>query len=459
MKITSLIILLFVLCFVSVSAAEFEKIDGYVETSMARQKIPGVAVAIVEGGRIKYAKGFGYANVEHKVPVTVDTIFQTGSVGKQFTAAAVMLLAEEGKLGYDDPVSKHIAGTPSTWSGITIRHLLTHTSGLGDYPEGFDYRKDYTEKDLMAIVTKSKLSFQPGEKWSYSNFGYVTLGILIREVSGKYFGDFLKDRVFGPAGMKTARVISESDIVPNRAAGYVLRDGILQNQNWVAPSLNTTADGALYMTLKDMARWDAALYKGGLFKPATLEEAWRPIPLTNGKTFGYGFGWSLDEVPGGKVVEHGGSWQGFKAHISRFLDAKTTVIVFANLAQADTSSLARGIASRIDPKLGKPKQSAIEDKDPTVTKLFRKVLADTATGKPDKEDFTDEAKEKLYPFLVQGAGFIKSLGEIEKIELLESGNESGFKRYKYRVTFGAAEKEFVMVLDSAGKIAGMAILN
>ena len=137
---------------------------------------------------------------------------------------------------------------------------------MTDYPETFDYRKDYTEDDLYKMIKETPLGFQSGEKWSYSNLGYVTLGILIRKVSGKYFGDFLQERIFKPLNMKTARIISEADIIPNRADGYVLVKGQLKNQSWVSPSLNSTADGALYLTLEDMAKWDAALSGEKLFE-------------------------------------------------------------------------------------------------------------------------------------------------------------------------------------------------
>jgi len=177
------------------------------------------------------------ANLEHSVSVKPETVFQSGSIGKQFTAMAVLLLVEDGKLALDDPISKFLS-VPASWSGITVRHLLTHTSGLGDYPENFSLQRDYTENELLKMVLTQPLGFAPGEKWSYSNLGYVTLGILVRKVSGEFWGDLLQKRVFEPLGMKNARVISEADVIPNRAAGYTLKDTLLKNQKWVSPSVN-----------------------------------------------------------------------------------------------------------------------------------------------------------------------------------------------------------------------------
>src|SRR5262249_3695158 len=246
-----------------------DAVDDFLKADMQRHRIPGLALAICRDGQLLRAAGYGLANVEWDVAVTPDTVFQSGSVGKQFTAMAVMMLVEEGKLGLEDSLAKYFPAAPLAWKSITIRHLLTHTSGIKDWEGGkeLDYRKDYTEDELVEVARKMPLDFAPGTRWSYSNTGYVLLGILVRRASGKFYGDFLRERVFVPLGMDATRVISEADIVRNRSAGYVLKEGRLQNQEWVSPSLNTTADGSLYVTARDMARWDAALSEGRFLKP------------------------------------------------------------------------------------------------------------------------------------------------------------------------------------------------
>ena len=327
------------------------KIDEYVQTEMKAQQIPGVSLAVIRNGEIVFAKGYGLANVEHQVPVKPETIFQSGSMGKQFTATAVMLLMEEGKLALDDKISKYVSEAPETWRNITIRHLLTHTSGMTDYPPDFDFRRDYTEDELYEHAKRIPLAFQPGEKWSYSNLGYLMLGILIHKASGKFYGDFLQERVFKPLNMTTARVISEADIIPNRASGYRLANGQLKNQNWVSPTMNTTADGALYLNVYDMAKWDAALYTEKILKRSSLQQMWTPVKLNNGQTHAYGFGWALGSVRGHRYVQHGGAWQGFKAQITRYIDDKLTVVLFANQARANQSKLAQGIAALLDAEL------------------------------------------------------------------------------------------------------------
>ena len=327
------------------------KVDDYLKAEMKAQQIPGLSLAVIKDGQLILAKGYGLANVEHQVPVKPETIFQSGSMGKQFTATAVMMLMEDGKLALDDKISKYFPDAPASWQNITIRHLLTHTSGMTDYPPGFDFRRDYTEDELYERAKAIPLAFQPGDKWSYSNLGYVMLGIVIHKVSGKFYGDFLQERIFKPLDMSTARVISEADIIPNRAAGYRLDKDQLKNQNWVSPSLNTTADGALYMNVYDMAKWDAALYTEKLLKRSSLEQMWTRVKLNNGETQAYGFGWSIGETRGHRFVQHGGAWQGFKAQIIRYHDDKFTVILFANQARANQFKLAQGVAALFNPEL------------------------------------------------------------------------------------------------------------
>ena len=353
MKHFSSALLLILLLSLSCAAqdAVSAKVDEYIRSEMQAQQIPGVALAVIKDGKMVIARGYGFANVEHQVPVKPETIFQSGSTGKQFTATAVMMLVEEGKLNLDDKITKYFPDGPEAWRNITVRHMLTHTSGMTDYPEDFDLRRDYTEDELYQRIKTIPLAFQPGEKWSYSNLAYVMLGILIHKISGKFYGDFLQERIFKPLDMSTARIINEADIVPNRAAGYRVVDGQIKNQSWVSPTLNTTADGALYLTIYDMAKWDAALYTEKLLKKSSLEQMWTPVKLNDGTTHPYGFGWALGEVRGHRVIEHGGSWQGFKAYIARYVDDKMTVILFANQSRANQMKLAHGVAAIFNPEL------------------------------------------------------------------------------------------------------------
>jgi CubicO group peptidase (beta-lactamase class C family) len=303
------------------------------------------------------SKGYGYANIEHEVPVTPETIFQSGSVGKQFTAVAVMMQVEAGRLDLDAPLTRYFPDAPATWQTIHARHLLTHTSGIPDYTdEHVDLRRDYTEDELVHVAYRLPLEFAPGAKWNYSNTGYLVLGALVRRVSGQFYGDVLRDKVFQPLGMKTARVMSEADIVPHRAAGYQLVKGEIKNQDWVAPTLNTTADGALYLSLSDMIAWNHGLETNALLQPQSWAAIYTPVRLNDGKNYPYGFGWNVEDVAGKPHYSHSGSWQGFRTYITRYLAGDTTVIVLVNMAAIDDDDnrpgqLASAIAALVDPAL------------------------------------------------------------------------------------------------------------
>ena len=350
-----------------------KRVDDYVNGEMRAEKIPGVALGVARDGQNVKARGYGLANVELDAPVKAETLFQTGSVGKQFTSAAVMMLVEEGKVGLDDKISKYFTGTPAAWKDITVRNLLTHTSGIADYTSDtlekksepfINMRQDYTEEELYQKLITLPLDFPPGSKWSYSNSGYLLLGVLIHKVTGEFYGDFLQQRIFRPLGMVSTRIISEADIIPNRSAGYQLVNGELKNQDWVSPTLNTTADGALYTNVVDMEKWDAALYTEKLLKKSSLEQIWTPVKLTDGKTYGYGFGWDVTSVNGHRLIEHGGAWQGFTTHISRYVDDKLTVIVLTNLSveNSQPDKIAHDVASIYIPAVTPPPTPAKEEK-------------------------------------------------------------------------------------------------
>jgi CubicO group peptidase (beta-lactamase class C family) len=321
-------------------------VSEYVKAEMLRQHIPGLSLLVAKGGKIVLAEGFGLANVELQVPVKPETVFQSGSMGKQFTATAIMMLVEESKIGLDDPLTKYFSDAPPAWKEVTVRELLSHTAGFGDYPKDFDFRKDWTEDEELKLIESIPLAYPPGTKWDYSNFGYVTLGILIHRVTGEFYGDFLQQHIFQPLRMQSTRIISEADIVPNRSSGYRLVKGKLKNQEWVSPVVNTTADGSLYFSILDLAKWDAALYGEKLLKRSSLDLMWTPVKLKNGRpnSGGYGFGWFIEERKGHRCIHHDGSWQGFETAIDRYGDDQLTVVALTNLADAEPGKITQHVA-------------------------------------------------------------------------------------------------------------------
>ena len=330
-------------------------VGAYVEAELARQRIPAVSVGILRGDSVLLARGFGFSNVELHVAASDSTVYQSGSLGKQFTAAGVVMLAQQGRLRLDDRITRWLPEGAGVWDSITVRHLLTHTSGITEYTDStLDYRKDYTEAQLVRFAATRPLDFPPGTRWSYSNTGYMLLGVLVHRVTGRFYGNVLHDLLFAPVGMRRTRIISEADIVPNRAAGYQLVKGRLQNQEWVAPSLNTTADGSLYFTVDDLLQWARSLDQGKVPGAAVLDLAWSPVRLNDGGLYPYGFGWDLTDQRRHARIGHTGSWQGFKTALYRYPDFNLTVIVLANLAQAQPGAMAEAIAGILEPELRPP---------------------------------------------------------------------------------------------------------
>lgn len=436
------------------SLAHADKVDDLVRAELKKQQLPGVSIAVVRNGKVVKAAGYGFANLEHQVPARAETVYQSGSVGKMFTAALVLLLEQDGKFNLDDSIRKHLPEAPESWSGITIRHLLNHTSGLGDPFEKLDLRKDYTDAELLKLEGEVPLLFKPGEKWAYSNMGYHVLGFLCNRVGGKFYADQLRERIFAPLKMST-RIISEADIIPNRAAGYELENDKLQNHTWVAPELNTTADGSLYLTVLDLARWDAGLYADTPLNKALKDQLWTPGTLTSGKKTSYGFGWQIDEVNGHKRLHHSGAWQGFTSQLTRYVDDRLTVAVLINRAGANPGRIAEKIARAYLPDLA-PKP--IPDTEPQKTAEIREILLKLAAGTLEKETFDNRQQAVLFPERIKDfPTFLKTKGTLRSMALLARRDEEGKHIYEYLATYTPDVFRLTLTLDSQSRITEIAI--
>jgi CubicO group peptidase (beta-lactamase class C family) len=327
------------------TSVQADKTDDFVQAQMAERNIPGLSLAVVKDSQIIKARGYGLANVELSVAATPQTVYPIGSMTKQFTATAIMMLMEEGKLALTDEIAKYLPNAPETWKDITIRHLLNHTSGIKSFTDlpviQNDESKSYTKAEIVALFSGLPLEFQPGEKWYYNDGGYFLLGMIIEEVSGKNYEEFLSERIFRPLGMTNTRANDPDRIIPKRADGYILRDSRLCNGRPVSPA-QCFAGGDLISTVLDLAKWDAALYSEKLLKKSSLELMWTPTKLNTGQTaiaiFGdkvmddsYGFAWFLGIEDKHRHVQHGGAISsGFNSCIFRFVDDWVTVIVLSN---------------------------------------------------------------------------------------------------------------------------------
>lgn len=433
-------------------------VEGVVSAEMKAQRIPGLAVAVVREGQVLKASGLGSSNLEHAVPVSRSTLFQSGSLGKQFTAVALMLQVEDGKLALDDPISRFFPEAPPSWKLITVRHLVTHTSGIPDYDERtLDYRKDYTEEEMLRLAFSLPLEFTAGARWNYGNTGYVLLGILIGKVSGKFYGDVLRERVFGPLGMKTAQVISEEDILPHRAAGYRLVNNTLKNQEWVAPRLNTTADGSLYLSLDDWLLWEQALRRRAVLTPASWQQIFTPVQLNSGRTYPYGFGWGLPDGRGPARYQHGGAWQGFTTAYLHAIDADPSVIVLSNLAGANPMRIAELVAQVYRPSLKPAALTVLPDPDPPLAERVRALVEATASGRLQELSF-EYLRAGFFPNGPAAyAKMLQGAGSVQGVELLERYPLGDDTVVNYRVRVGSRPFLVRLTVTPSGRFSSYSL--
>ncbi len=332
-----------------------DPVDQYIQAEMQKRNIPGLALAVVREGKTIKAKGYGLANVELKAPVTPETVFKIGSVSKPIIAMGIMSLVEEGKIALDGKVSRYLEGTPEAWSEITVRHLLSHTSGIVREAPGFDPAKLQADADVIKTAYPLPLKVEPGEKYEYCNVGYFSLAEIIRRVTGKPWPEFLSERIFSPLGMNATRTVVFDEIVPNRANAYSFQGGKLRNAEVY---LALRPSGAFLSTILDLAKLEAALDAPGFLKPESRALMWTPFQLNDGTSSVYGLGWALDEVQGHKRIRHGGSLNGFKSEYARFANDRVTVIVLTNLNEAAPNEIAAGVAAIYIPALAGPSPSA-----------------------------------------------------------------------------------------------------
>jgi CubicO group peptidase (beta-lactamase class C family) len=311
--------------------------DDIVNQTLSKQHVPGAWLVVIKDGKVVKRKGYGLANVELNVKVTPETMMQTGSIGKMFTSEGIMVLVRDGKLKLTDSLASFFPGAPDWWKPITIRQMLSHTAGIPEY-EGekytLDLKKEYTEDQMVQFVEKMTPDYKPGEKWSYSNTDYMLLGVIIHKLTGKFYADFLAERVFAPAGMKTIRTLSDTDIIPNRSQGYDDVKGVWHNQDWVSQSCNSTADGTLFATADDFIAWDHALDSYSILPKKYQDQVWQEQKLNDGKGSTYGFAWVIQTIRGHRALWHNGAWQGFVAAYFRFPDQHVSAVLFMNGSNA-----------------------------------------------------------------------------------------------------------------------------
>jgi CubicO group peptidase (beta-lactamase class C family) len=321
--------------------SEIARMDQVIRTYVDSSKFMG-SVLVARGDEVLLDKGYGYANLEWKVPNTPETKFRLGSITKQFTAASVLLLEERGALRIEDAVAKYIPDVPTAWRKVTIFNLLTHTSGIPNFTALPDYAGSkgvgISPEQRIAQLRDRPLDFDPGTKWAYSNSGYVVLGEIIEKVSGVPYGQFVRDNIFTPFGMNDSGYDSNSQIIERRASGYRIgAAGPLLNAEYIDMTVPYAA-GGLYSTTPDLLKWERALFGGKVITEASLAKMTTPF-LSN-----YAFGLKVEQRRELKVIMHDGNIDGFSTVMHYWPNQRITVVVLAN---EETTSPA-DIADKLD---------------------------------------------------------------------------------------------------------------
>ena len=421
-----------------------EKLVDSLFSSVVKSGSAGAAVLVAQNGRVLFEKGYGLADVEKHAAATLETKFRIGSITKQFTAAAILKLQEEGKLSVNDKLSKFIPDYPRG-DEVTIHHLLTHTSGIHSYTSKPEFMESVTApaktEDHIQSFKKDPYDFDPGKKWLYNNSGYFLLGYIIEKVSGEGYGDFLRKRFFEPLAMKNTGVHSSTAALEHEALGYQFEDGKFKRAlNWDMSKAGGA--GALYSTVGDLHRWNEGVFNGKVLKEATLKAAFTPVvageeDTAQPKESGYGYGWSIQNIRGLQEISHGGGLQGFVSYLLRLPKENFTVAVLANCAPpppgVDPTGLAHEVTElylseklatretpKIDSKVSPKALNAVVGRYDygmgilTLTKEGDKVFAQL-TGQPKFEIFPKSETEFFWKVVEAEVAFVKNeKGEVTK---------------------------------------------
>jgi CubicO group peptidase (beta-lactamase class C family) len=485
MKCISLLFLLYFSTIASsqqfkLTAALKKQIDTYIRSEMVKEQIPGLSYAVVSNGKIIDSGAYGYSNVELKALVTSHTLFNIGSIGKTFTATSIILLQKDGKLSIDDPINKYLDSLPDSWKDITIKHLLTHTSGIKDYAHDFpgysyiekDRKQEITEAQFIRMATNLPLNFQPGERWAYSNSNFVLLGFIIHKLTGKPIGDLMKERIFGPAGMKETRYTDVPEIIPNRAHGYLLdedNNNKLINGIYVSNFFSKMGDMGILTTATDLARWSMAQDNATILDKQTLNLMWTPAKLKTGvEVMGilgpnYGMGWGLLYHRGYEEVGHGGSFiNGYTASFSRFPEKNLAIVVLTNLNPTNVSWIVYNIAGFFVPGLkGIDQLQPEKNADTIFNQKIYSFFENLGTGNYDHSLMSESFIQRINPItkIIFNSSAKPELSFVGSDKLANKH----FQRYGievnqinyYKIKLGGDTHYFAFYLSADKKIADM----
>jgi len=440
------------------------RIDSAARAAMEKRHIPGMQLAVIKYGLIIKKGHYGFANLEDRVPVTDSTLFSIASMSKAITDAGILLLMEDGKLNIDDPVGKYLDSLPASWSPITIRQLMNHTSGLEDdwNEEGDDYF--YTKKTdsaLFAALKKAPLKFQPGQGFSYS-CGPFVLGLIIAKLSGQTYPDFMKQRIFDKLGMTNSRIDDAEGIVPNRAAGYRLKDSLLVHGRQISAAAQERGDVGVLTTVTDMLKWYAALQDSSLLRQSSIDMMFSPGLLNDSSKTSYGFGWFVSPYRDHPLYSHTGSFRtGYNSVIEIYPEDHVCIVILSNLHRAATHEIAKDIIGLFNPDYRRASQmDSVADPDTVRTLLLKSYFTELGLNVDTTRKLCNTLHIPFYPANDSALAFFRN---VEDFTFIKSIHPSKPKPdifgdiiqgiYLYRVKCkDQPVRYFAFLLDPTGKL-------
>jgi D-alanyl-D-alanine carboxypeptidase len=429
--------------------------DGIAQAHIDSGQVAGMSVAIAVDGDIIFQKGFGKEDIERNLPASEHTVYEIGSLTKQFTAVLTMMLVEEGKIDLDGSVRTYLPQTPESWQAVTIRNLLNHTSGIKSYTSlpgvAARFTQPVTHDELLGLVKDLPLEFEPGTAFSYNNTAYYLLGMIIEKADGKSYRESLRNRVLRPLNLRRTDVSENDEAVARRATGFNFKEGSLVNVAQVERNWAYSA-GAMLSTASEIARWFSAFGDIRLLQPASWELIQAPTKLKNGQSVDYGFGFAIERLPGSRVLGHGGGIPGFASYANLYRDRNLVVVVLSNTDSAPVDRIVAEIAGALDESLAKPAPTAVEDDDPVQTEAHRKLFFEIADGTFDRSLFTEDLVARLEGFAEIFRAPRAQLGEFRKIGVLETSP----RQRVYRLDFANGSARVLFRKNADGKIDGFA---
>jgi CubicO group peptidase (beta-lactamase class C family) len=441
-----------------------DAVDQYIQRGIKQRNIPGLSLAAIRDGRMIKLAGYGRASLELDAPAAGDTVYEIGSITKQFTAEAVMLLVEDGRLGLDDPIARYLPPTPDSWRPITIRHLLTHTSGLRDWEAAgvLPYHAEYTPSDYIALIARYPLDFPPGEQFRYTNSGFPLLGMIVERASGEPYTAFVISRILRPLGLTATRFKDPGEVVTGRAEGYIFRDGVFRRGEQPRPAV-IAPNGGIMTTAADLASWAASVLNGRLLRPASLREMLTPVRLNSGRTVNHGFAWFMTVFNGHRIILHPGTTiGGYSAVVYHYPDDRLTVVALANLDDGafGVDTMVQRVADSYVPGVWLSGLKRQPDPDRQETKALVDLLKSVAEGgNPDQ--LLPTAQAALTPALrAETASRLKAQTTFECIGEERCGpshfvlgpDVDRFRRY--RMVTGGRVVYYTFSLTHDGKVVG-----